>query len=123
MKIRLYGNSVRVRLSRTEVDQLADGKIVEDRTELSPVSLRYQLAPVDHEDGDIRALFANGCLSVTVPIQSARQLRDGDESGIESADGSDGAVRILIERDFRCLHGDGEDQADCFDNPLARETS
>ena len=123
MKIRLHGNRVRVRLSRTEVDQLADGRIVQDRTELSPVALRYQLTPVAGVDGNISAVFANGCLSITIPADAARRLRDSDDSGIEPMDGGDASVQILIEKDFRCLHGEAEDPADCFDNPLAREAS
>src|SRR5690242_3642190 len=118
MKIRLYGNSVRVRLSRSEVDRLADGQTVEQRTDLHPQPLRFRIQPIEQLDleAGILVRFADGEMHITLPLDAIRRWRDGDDPGVES---TTGRVNLLIEKDFRCLHDNSQDQADCFPNPLA----
>jgi hypothetical protein len=44
MKLRIRGNSIRLRLSRGEVARIAAGEGVEERTELSSQPLIYALS-------------------------------------------------------------------------------
>jgi hypothetical protein len=56
----------------------------------------------------------------------ARRWAEGAEVSLEGSvagAGGRGAVSVLIEKDFQCLHGSPEDQADCFPNPRAREST
>jgi hypothetical protein len=113
MKLRIRGNSIRLRLSQTEVDDLASKGRVEEAT-VFPGGERfvYSLACVDGEE--IGARFAGGSMEVTVPRARVRAWAASDEVGIES----DGALRILIEKDFQCLTPKkDEDDSDAFPNP------
>jgi hypothetical protein len=44
----------------------------------------------------------------------------GDDVGIEAMQpaGNDGALQILVEKDFACLNGPPEQNVDTFPNPL-----
>ena len=121
MKLRIYGNSIRLRLNRSEVRALAAGQAVEQRTELAPEPLTYRIETSGGADA-ISATLAGGQLRVTVPRLGARQWAEGDDVAmaheIPSARGGE-PVRLLIEKDFQCMHGEAEDQADCFPNPRA----
>jgi hypothetical protein len=44
------------------------------------------------------------------------QWTESDEVGIEA---STGTLKLLIEKDFRCLHREPEPGEDSFPNPLA----
>jgi HSP20 family molecular chaperone IbpA len=118
MKLRMFGNSLRLRLSRGEVSRLAAGEAVEERTELLPASLTYRIelgaASV------IEANFDGGVLRVIVPEVLGRQWASQDTvSIIGDVAGAEGArIKVLIEKDFRCLHGEEtEGQEDTYPNP------
>jgi hypothetical protein len=38
---------------------------------------------------------------------------------VKRIEGKSGPLHILVEKDFQCLHGDAETNADAFPNPLA----
>ena len=121
MKLRIYGNSIRLRLNQSEVRDLAAGQPVEERTELAPEPLVYRIESFDAGDA-IGASLARGELRVVVPRAQARRWADGDDvamtAEVPSTRGGE-RVRLLIEKDFRCLHGPAQEQADCYPNPRA----
>ena len=53
-----------------------------------------------------------------IPTDRAASWAGSDETGV-SAPG--GALRILIEKDFQCVHPQSEDQTDSFLDPLAKD--
>ncbi|MCZ2148128.1 MAG: hypothetical protein LC126_10145 [Bryobacterales bacterium] len=100
MKLRIKGNSLRLRLTRPEVARLSAGGPVEESTEFAPDQiLRYRIQPGEGAD-DIRASFGAGVAAVTVGVDRVRQWASSDETGIYA---SAGALDIAIEKDFRCL--------------------
>jgi len=50
----------------------------------------------------------------------AKNWLETDQTGIEAATSS---LRILIEKDFQCLHRASAEDADGFPNPLAATVS
>src|SRR5688572_1552853 len=126
MKLRIRGNSIRLRLTKSEIDQFADTGIVEEIVEfgLTEPGLGYQLhATIDGEI--IRAQFVDNCVRVLVPKREAENWINSDQVGIETVQqlGTDRFLRILIEKDFACLtERIDEDETDAFPNPLVNGT-
>ena len=119
MKLRVRGNSLRLRLGRGEVRRLAEEGRVEERTEFGPGTrpLVYEVLAIDVPA--ISATFEDGRITVGVPRTLARQWAADDRVGIEGAQPTGGEpLRILIEKDFECLDAPpGERQDDAFPNP------
>lgn len=114
MKLRLHNNGLRLRLSQSEVARLGESGRVEDTISFAPgQTLSYSI-----ESGPAHAAsYEHNRIRVVIPEPETRHWIDSDEPGLEN---SAGPVRILIEKDFQCLHKPGED-ADSFPNPLARD--
>ena len=115
MKLRLQGNSVRLRLTRSEVGRLRDTGLVEESVDFGGgerLVYRLQSRP---EPDPVRAGFSQGMVTVSVPAEVAQAWADSDEVGIYAPSG---ALVISIEKDFRCLTRplDGQER-DAYPNP------
>lgn len=114
MKLRLQGNSLRLRLGRSEVASLCDEGAVEESVSFQSggsLIYRVQSGPkVDH----LRADFHRGIITVHVPIAMAGAWASGEEAGIYAQDGQ---LTIAIEKDFRCLTRT-EEEPDAFPHPV-----
>jgi hypothetical protein len=119
MKLRLRGNSLRLRLTQREVNDLVALGSVEENTAFGPQAmLSYAIAVGDGPS--VSASFEGGAIRVTVPLAEARAWATSDRVGIESEQATtDGEpLRLLIEKDFACLKPrTGEDDRDAFPNP------
>lgn len=115
MKLRVKGNSLRLRLTRPEVQQLRDSGLVGESINFAQGgTLIYRVQAVE-VTGPVRAEFQQGIISVIIPAETARAWADSKEVGIYA---QCGALRISIERDFKCLtHASEEEKADAYPNP------
>jgi hypothetical protein len=124
MKLRIKGNTARLRLSQSEVNELAAGRTVSDSIAFGPLPehrLIYRVVVAD-EASAIRAELSDGVITFFLPPNAAREWAAGDVVSMEAeqAIGEEGTLRILIEKDFACLNPRwGEDEADMFPNPKA----
>jgi len=118
MKLRIYGNSVRLRLTQSEVRSVQLGQAVEGRTNLFPDALVYRIESRRHCE-TTSASFVRGKLCVTLPRVVAEEWAGSDTVGIDAQlpASSGQPLRLLIEKDFHCLHGSAEAQEDYFPNP------
>ncbi len=122
MKLRIKGDSLRLRLTQGEVSLLGETGAVEDRVRFGPgAALVYRLRR-DPAASDVRATFVNGAVEVRVPEKTALAWCTSDEvtlSGTQAA-AADAELRIVVEKDFKCLtEREGEDESDHFKNPNA----
>jgi hypothetical protein len=119
MKLRIRGNSVRIRVSKSELDQLAQTGAAEDAAWFGPDAvLRYRLE--SSRDGALRANFAKDVVSVTIPQAEIERWLAPDEVSIrgEQPSGNGVALKILVEKDYECLAPRAdEDDGDLFANP------
>ena len=120
MKLRIRGNSIRLRLTKSEVDQFRSTGEVSESIDFGQSAMRYSLRTTDRDA--LGADFGDGELSILVPKDQAEAWAGSEQVGIDGAqsagDGQD--LRILIEKDFECLaERPGEDDSDAFPNPLA----
>ncbi len=118
MKIRIKGASLRLRLSRPEVEGLLRSGEITEMTPFPGGSLRYTLRR-SQEGGSIDASFLDGTITVLVPAPLTTGWDTDDRVGFEAhvplEDG--GSLFVLIEKDFQCLDNTTEDQSQNYPNP------
>jgi hypothetical protein len=122
MKLRIKGDSIRLRLGRSEVRRMLNHGIVEESTTFD-LSRRQRLeyALCDAPDAHaVTAAFDDGRITVRVPGDLLRDWAATDQAGIEAyqVDADGGVLRILIEKDLECIDAAaGESQEDAFPHP------
>ncbi|HMD85975.1 MAG TPA: hypothetical protein VKO18_14870 [Terriglobia bacterium] len=122
MKLRIRGNSIRLRLGQSEVAQLVkDGRV--------SASIRFSAFPQDQltyrvvtslAEKEITARLADREIKVTVPEGLAQGWANSEQIGLKHVQQIDSEVSlsILIEKDFRPLEPrPDEDLSDSFTNP------
>jgi len=121
MKIRMRGDSLRLRLTQSEVQAMVDTGVVEEVVAFGPspaASLHYLLK----SEGDaIQAMLEGTRIVVRAPEAVVRTWAMNNESvGFEATQdaGNGHTLRILVEKDFACLvERPHETNADAFPNP------
>ena len=125
MKLRIQGNSLRLRLSQSEVSQFSKTGFVEDSIQFGPgTAFAYALESMSSLASP-QALFSNGWLRIQVPGAEATDWARSDRVGMEGDQPLESGKRlsILIEKDFQCLHGGEARDPDAFPNPLEEAAS
>jgi hypothetical protein len=114
MKIRINGNSIRLRLSKTEVSTLiSEGQVV-SVCNFGNNCLIYKL--VQGHFTDLSAQFTDDVISVFIPSTMTKNWENDDRIGFEYVD--DEGLFIQVENDFQCLQQrPHEDEADLFPHP------
>jgi len=120
MKIRIKGNSIRLRLTRSDLDRFAKDAYLEEKTEFGNNALTYALQRSDSSE-ELSADYTANKITVYMPKTYAEKWEDTDEVGYSNKfvfdDGKE--LFILVEKDFKCIDGEVlEDQSDNFDHPL-----
>jgi len=121
MKIRIKGNSLRLRLSQSEIEKVKNEGIVSDSISFGESKLIYSLQSTDSEE--IFASFNGEFINVSVPHDIANEWANTDLVSLENNQNLNerGELSILIEKDFQCLVPRNEDESDLFENPQAKE--
>jgi hypothetical protein len=114
MKIRIKGNSLRYRLSKTDVANFAAGGYLEECTNFGMQTLIYALQLSDKSD--LSATFLENKITIFMPRRMANEWVNTDNIGYESDQDN---FYILVEKDFQCLDNVSEDQSDNYANPLS----
>jgi hypothetical protein len=118
MKIRIKGNSIRIRLSRPEVDQFAIDGYLQEKTEFGNTSFTYALQSEDIPN--LTAGFAEDTITVYVPLSIQQEWAGNNTVGYQNNMdiGNNKTLFLLLEKDFKCIDAPPhEDQSDNFDNP------
>lgn len=119
MKIRIKGNSIRLRLTKTDVRNLKETGRVDEKTVLGNEQLfSYSLLKDENADA-ISASFVNGSITVVLPKNESETLTETDEITVKDYqnNGEEGGLFLLIEKDLQCLDDTFEDQSDMYENP------
>jgi hypothetical protein len=122
MKLRIRGDSIRIRVSQLELREIAErGRVRETIHFADGVGLTYALES-DAAARALRASYAADVISIVLPAATVRWWADSNQVSIEGEQALDSGetLRILVEKDFACLQPrPGEDDADMFPNPDA----
>ena len=126
MKLRIRDNSIRLRLSQTEVGTMRTDGIVGGKLSFpGGASLSYCLEGTP-ACVDPAAQFVDGELLVRLPETVVVQWVDSNEVSIEAMQSLDDgdSLKILIEKDFACLAPrEGEDESDMYPHPQEGEAN
>lgn len=121
MKLRIKGNSLRLRLTQSEVTAVGRGNAVEEQTVFpggAALIYRLSIAGTDR----LAATYRPGSVDITVPGALAAEWADTQMVSLTGEEPlPDGqALTLLIEKDFECIEPKaGEDYSDAFPNPQA----
>lgn len=120
MKLRLRGNSLRLRLTKNEVTRLAESEVVEESVSFGTGAesvLVYRIRCAERQD----ATHAAGRIEVLVTAAAVRDWAAGPAEGIYFETASQ--LRVAVEKDFRCLAPrEGEDDSDAYEHPGGTST-
>ncbi len=121
MKLRIRDNSIRLRLTRAEVDTVSSAGIVKARVSVpGGDGLDYVLECSAIAERPSVSLFG-GALTVTMPESELMQWATSEQVSIEADEALDDgdSLKILVEKDFACLAPrEGEDESDMYPHPL-----
>jgi len=118
MKLRIKGNSLRIRLTKTEVNTIAATGYLEEETLFGSNRFVYALQQVD-EGNTLTAALEENKMIMFVPASLTKDWPQNNVVGFEAnmplADNK--TLYLLLEKDFECLDDTTEDQSDNYENP------
>ena len=122
MKLRIRDNSIRLRLTQSEVDRLKREGLVAARTEFPDgngfgYSVESSPASVKPE-----AFYSKSSMAVRIPESDVLAWASSQQVSISGSQQLDDGrnLEILVEKDFACLAPrEGEDESDMFPHPEA----
>ena len=118
MKIRIKGNSIRYRLSKSEVTKLAETGYLEEQTIFPKNRFVYALQVSDNQQ-ELTADFTDNKVSLFIPERFVKDWPKNSTIGTDSRmtlTDTD-TLYLLVEKDFICLDDSTEDQSDNYENP------
>lgn len=120
MKLRIRDNSIRLRLTQSEVDAI--GSVGEIRARVSfpgGEAFDYVLESSDATPA-ATARFSDGALTVCLPRSEVQSWATTEQVSIAGEEmlANGAPLKILVEKDFACLSPrEGEDESDMFPHP------
>ncbi len=115
MKLRCTKNSIRLRLRKSDIENLSQQQKVSDSINFGMTTpLSYTLAISDTTQ--IEAKNMNSSIYIIVPKSRANKWINSDQVSIEETVefGNGQTLHVLIEKDFPCLDRENEDKSDTF---------
>ena len=120
MKLRIKGNSVRLRLSKLEVKRFAKEGMLQETTNFGNHVFSYTVKSTEEEI--MTATLTQASITLLVPsMQLLQWASSNSQVGIsEKMDiGNNETLSLLLEKDFKCIDANSEDdQEDFFENPV-----
>ena len=120
MKIRINGNSIRLRLTKSEVVELVHNGNVNAHCEFVQGKLTYRI--IQTANDKMNAELVSNIVTVFVPEQLVEHWDTDERVGFEYQ--GENGLYILVEKDFQYMKPRlNEDESDLFPNPQSNFTS
>jgi hypothetical protein len=121
MKLRIKGNSIRLRLTQNEIQEFQEKGMVKEVVKFgnsSESEMHYIIQKTDKSEVD--ATFDSNKMIINIPNPIAEKWISTNQNGFENRmkinDKED--LFILVEKDFKCLQPrEHEDESDMFPHP------
>jgi hypothetical protein len=117
MKIRIKGNSIRLRLTKSEVAALSKDDSVIETIDFGNSQLHYSVTTGNNDHPN--AIYGQNRITIILPKSFTSTWHGSEDVGIQhiqkNVNGSE--LLLLIEKDFVCLDRTFEDQSDNYENP------
>jgi hypothetical protein len=126
MKLRIKGNSLRLRVTPSEVKHLLRNGAIREHVQLTPDPRgRLIYAVVNSMSGaTITVACQSGDITVSVPDAQLKNWACSEEVGVyaDVTLGDDRVLSVTIEKDFACLDRSDAANEDTFPNPILTAT-
>ncbi len=117
MKLRIKGDSLRYRLTQTDLKNFVKLESIEEAVHFGDRVLIYRLVSTDKER--LFVTFLDDVITLYFPRHWIREWAGTERVGYDNrADPLGKNIYLLVEKDFTCLENVVEDQRDQFPNPL-----
>ena len=120
MKLRLKGDSLRLRVSQSEMTRLMQSGRIEETIHFgAECDSRFSYA-LEHTEApeEISIRYLPREVTVVLSTLAARGWSEGDQVGIyRDIHAGNWKLSLSVEKDFACLDGSDEDNNDTFPNP------
>jgi hypothetical protein len=121
MKLRINGNSIRLRLLRSEVARFVETGRVEERVYFAPGDQALLIYSLEYESGlqSVEVRCRPSEVVVVLPREIAISWAETEQTGVYASVeiGSHGDLAVVVEKDFACLDLSDADNQDTFPNP------
>jgi hypothetical protein len=120
MKLRIKGNSLRLRISPSEMTCLLQSGRIEETIWFGAGDDGRLTYALEHgvQAQAMTVRYAPREVTVVVASHEAHRWAEGPDVGLYGETGtSHGPLEIAVEKDFACLDKDDEANADTFPNP------
>lgn len=124
VKLRIQGNSLRLRLTQPEVHRIGQYEAVRETMYMGRTNPSFAYTLTIHaDDRPLRVTYQRNEISVSLPAAIAEQWATSQQVGIEEhlALEDERTLHVLIEKDFQCLHRDEAEEPYQFPNPAANK--
>jgi hypothetical protein len=124
VKLRIKDNSIRLRLTRSEVDELRESGVVVATTDF-PGGRAFQYR-VESSPASVNpaAFYSDNAMTVRLPETAVLAWATTEQVSLPGEQIlDDGTIlQVLVEKDFACLAPrEGEDETDMYPHPNAAE--
>ena len=122
MKIRIQDSSIRLRLSKIDINTLSEEGCVLSECQISiGNTLKYMISLSDKDEISIKMKYHT--IDIKVPYDKLETFLQDDQVGFEHTleNGVEGGLTILVEKDFQCLvPRSNEEESNFYANPQAK---
>jgi hypothetical protein len=121
MKMRIKNNSLRFRVTRSDLANLINFNRIEETIYLAPDEQARLTYALEHEPTLSSAVlrYQSPRVAIVLPTKDARAWAETDDVGIYARVdlGVRGALDLIVEKDFACLDLSDAENIDTFPNP------
>ncbi len=125
MKLRILDNSIRLRLTRTEVETANSAGLVRGRVHFAGTGVFEYVFESSPASVIPEAHISNNVMTIRVPLADVQEWAESEQVAISAETLLDDGhrLKLLVEKDFACLAPrDGEDESDMFPHPNDNES-
>ena len=121
MKLRINGNSIRLRLLRSEVARFIETGRIEEVVHFSASDEAFLIYAMAHESAldEVEVRYKAFEVVVVLPREMAATWAATDQTGVYASVeiGRHGSLAVAVEKDFACLDLSDAENQDTFPNP------
>lgn len=121
MKLRISGNSIRLRLLQSEVTTFIQKGRIEQTIHFAPDDHALLTYGLEHKSGltDVELRYEQSEVVIVLPSQQATAWAETNQIGIYATVdlGRHGSLDMIVEKDFACLDLSDAENHDTFPNP------
>jgi hypothetical protein len=104
VKLRIHENSLRLRLSRSDVEQIRQTGISTESVRFGSNSQLSYALEASSQVTAMEAQFREDCIRILLPLNIAQVWAGSDQVSLSLNPGEGGGPSLLIEKDFQCRH-------------------